>query len=503
MRPPFTSTTSGPARAGRRRGRTLGVLVLLVALLAPTSTASAQFGPTGPSGPTGPGGPSSPGFGTGGVSAFTPGTSDPYGMVSPTGAASLFGSSTSLSQIDPITGGMGTDASMAANFDLAATHDLMDAGMMAVDLAAIAERSRIEAEAKRREAEERERRGGGTGVAVRRSPNPGAPAPHELKNFSTCGVAGNARYEARILTVNLFEEMCQAALRDGVRLQINSAYRSPARQGQLWQEALRKYGSVEAARKWVAPSDGRTCNSQHCSGIAIDVSQANGAHTWMHRPKGCATGDNVTLGSTSCGGGSVVKQAQLYGFVIPMSWEPWHIEVGVTVDAGDGSPGSGPVDASCNPPRSYTVPQMIGAIWRCRLDQAGITGSTQRQIVAEAVVVAKCESGWNSSAVVFNGRYLNTPHPRTGMRYSAAGVFQFIRGSANTWVPGGYANVKDPVANIDGAARYFISNYKRGGRRVGWAPWACAAVNDGFAKKSVLPGFPGGPSSLPSYAYQY
>ncbi len=48
---------------------------------------------------------------------------------------------------------------------------------------------------------------------------------------------------------------------------INSGFRSVERQQELWLEALKKYGSPEAARRWVAPP-GR---SQHGKGFAADL----------------------------------------------------------------------------------------------------------------------------------------------------------------------------------------------------------------------------------------
>lgn len=48
---------------------------------------------------------------------------------------------------------------------------------------------------------------------------------------------------------------------------LNSGWRSPQRQTELWQEALRRYGSAEAADDWVAPP-GR---SMHERGLAVDL----------------------------------------------------------------------------------------------------------------------------------------------------------------------------------------------------------------------------------------
>lgn len=82
-------------------------------------------------------------------------------------------------------------------------------------------------------------------------------------------------------------------------LRVTSAYRSPERQRQLWDEALKKYGSPEAARKWVAPPG----NSKHNHGSAVDLKYLDqSAEKWVH--------DN----------------ASAYGLYFPMGHEPWHIE---------------------------------------------------------------------------------------------------------------------------------------------------------------------------------
>ena len=48
---------------------------------------------------------------------------------------------------------------------------------------------------------------------------------------------------------------------------INSGWRSRERQTELWQDALRKYGSAEAADDWVA----RPGHSMHEKGLAVDI----------------------------------------------------------------------------------------------------------------------------------------------------------------------------------------------------------------------------------------
>lgn len=85
----------------------------------------------------------------------------------------------------------------------------------------------------------------------------------------------------------------------GGGISIYSGYRSPERQAALWSAALAKYGSPEAARKWVAPP-GR---SMHNFGEAADLRYASPeARSWAH--------DN----------------AGSYGLRFPMGNEPWHVE---------------------------------------------------------------------------------------------------------------------------------------------------------------------------------
>lgn len=80
---------------------------------------------------------------------------------------------------------------------------------------------------------------------------------------------------------------------------INSGYRSVERQQQLWLQALQKYGSPEAARKWVAPPG----NSQHNKGAAADLGYgSDAARQWVH------------------------SNASRFGLSFPMKHEPWHIE---------------------------------------------------------------------------------------------------------------------------------------------------------------------------------
>lgn len=69
------------------------------------------------------------------------------------------------------------------------------------------------------------------------------------------------------------------------RVSLVSGVRSNARQTQLWNAALSKYGSAAAARKWVAPPG----HSNHEKGIAVDFGgdlawvKANAARFGLHQ----------------------------------------------------------------------------------------------------------------------------------------------------------------------------------------------------------------------------
>lgn len=101
-------------------------------------------------------------------------------------------------------------------------------------------------------------------------------------------------------------------------LAINSAYRSPELQAQLWDDALAKYGSPEAARKWVAPP-GR---SQHGHGNAVDLGFSDdAARAWAH------------------------ENAGAYGLAFPLANEPWHAEL-ATARGGGSAPMGTPAPAA-------------------------------------------------------------------------------------------------------------------------------------------------------------
>ena len=98
---------------------------------------------------------------------------------------------------------------------------------------------------------------------------------------------------------NLAKMMASAPEAIRAATTITSGARSVAKQAQLFDAAVKKYGSVQAARKWAAPPG----KSHHNAGDAADLGFATPqAKSWFH--------DN----------------ASQYGLTFPMAYEDWHIE---------------------------------------------------------------------------------------------------------------------------------------------------------------------------------
>ena len=89
-----------------------------------------------------------------------------------------------------------------------------------------------------------------------------------------------------------------AAEQDGVRLHVNSGWRSVEYQEALLADAVEKYGSKEEAARWVATPE----RSEHVSGDAVDLGPVAG-QDWLSRH------------------GAEFGLCQIYGN------EPWHFEL--------------------------------------------------------------------------------------------------------------------------------------------------------------------------------
>lgn len=98
---------------------------------------------------------------------------------------------------------------------------------------------------------------------------PGAPPP-----IAPTGVGDTAH-----LTPALHRAIVRAiaaAGAEGVDLTITSGWRSAAHQQELYDQAVRKYGSPEAASRWVLPP----ASSAHVRGQAVDVGPKSAA-AWL------------------------------------------------------------------------------------------------------------------------------------------------------------------------------------------------------------------------------
>jgi zinc D-Ala-D-Ala carboxypeptidase len=99
----------------------------------------------------------------------------------------------------------------------------------------------------------------------------------------------------------LLEALRQAATDaagDGVEFILNSGWRSPEYQDQLFREAVSEYGSLEEAARWVATA----ATSPHVSGDAVDIGHQD-ATAWLSEH------------------GAVYGLCQIYDN------EPWHYEL--------------------------------------------------------------------------------------------------------------------------------------------------------------------------------
>ncbi|MDT0306960.1 M15 family metallopeptidase [Streptomyces sp. DSM 44917] len=96
------------------------------------------------------------------------------------------------------------------------------------------------------------------------------------------------------------------AAAEGVRLQVNSGWRSPAYQDRLLREAVAEYGSQEEAARWVATAD----TSPHVSGDAVDIGPSGSAQ-WL------------------AGHGAA------YGLCLVYRNEPWHFELRPEASGGE------------------------------------------------------------------------------------------------------------------------------------------------------------------------
>jgi len=318
------------------------------------------------------------------------------------------------------------------------------------------------------------------------------PADWEMKTFGACSAPTSVRRD-RIIVVDAFDQMCAAAAKAGVVLRVSDAFRTRAEQADLFARAVALYGSSAAARKWVAYADAGVCTSRHCSGLALDVTADAKSQAWLNATVGCNTGGVITA-ATGCGPGATpIARMATFGFAAPAPAVPVYLEFILPVPATSGAGSLS--EPSCNPD-ALAVPNMVAAIFRCRLARSGVAGASADAVVAQALVVSRCESAWNADARAFNGTYALSKNPADGRTYTQAGVFMIASDLADRgWVAGGRSGLTNPVANINAAASLYLATG-------GWEQFGCATgAHTGFDSGPVLPAY-GGPA-LPAWADKY
>lgn len=146
---------------------------------------------------------------------------------------------------------------------------------------------------------------GGGRIKDKRDPHP--------SNITTVTGTGRRQIPLQRHAAQAWRAMVAAARADGIAhplLLPTSGYRSRARQEKLWRNALRKYGSTQVARRWVAPPGG----SAHQSGRAIDLYLG-----------GRNSSSNVSNLRRTRAYKWLVSNARRFGFY-PYQREPWHWE---------------------------------------------------------------------------------------------------------------------------------------------------------------------------------
>lgn len=322
---------------------------------------------------------------------------------------------------------------------------------------------------------------------------PGATTPYdwELKTLEgPC--APRELLRARISVIDAYTQMCQDALNEGVTLTAQSGYRTRAEQAALFANGVETYGSVDAAKRYIAYADDTICTSRHCAGLAINIVERTPALNWLNATAACIDPNGTATNATTCPTGSTpVTRMALYGFAAPLATSRGYLEFVLPIASGtQGSLGT----PNCTP-TGVSVANQVAAIFRCRLAREGIIGTDQDRIVAEALVVARASSGWNALAHAFAGRFTTTKHPDTGKTYTHAGVFMLTNDQAADWVPGGIDSLTNPIANINAAASIYLTTHS-------WNHFPFATGTDTtLAPTPALPQHGGPP--LPEWAALY
>lgn len=267
-----------------------------------------------------------------------------------------------------------------------------------------------------------------------------SPSEFDWSKYATGGAAGRPDSFTGLSGPfsQALQEMLLAAPPE-VQIGISSAYRSPELQAKLWEDALAKYGSPEAARKWVAPPG----NSQHNHGNAGDLKFTTpAAREWAH------------------------ANAGKYGLAFPLSNEPWHIELGTARGGPALAYAGGPTPAmrpGAAPKKSGGIMGGIGGGLSNLLGYAGqqaapIMRSAQRagQAAAPSIMQAALGTVAGRTALIEPGLKQAFTGSPSGMAPTQAVQAQIMRGAPssdaayhmanNAAVERAIAGARDPAA---------------------------------------------------------
>lgn len=197
------------------------------------------------------------------------------------------------------------------------------------------------------------------------------------------------------------------------KLYVISGYRSPQRQAELFRAAVAKYGSVAAARKWVAPP-GR---SQHNHGAAVDVGYAGG---------GLGKAPPAVKAWLQANAGK-------YGLKFPLSNEDWHLEL---VETRGGKPPAGGLQMASGGTGVFNAPANLQPLFTRYGTQYGVDPNV-------LAAMGMRESQFSAGATSPKG---------------AAGVMQLMPGTAKELG----VDPRNTDQSIAGAAKYmggFLKKY--------------------------------------------
>lgn len=164
---------------------------------------------------------------------------------------------------------------------------------------------------------------------------------------------------------------------------VTSAFRSHEKQKVLYAEALKKYGSEQEARRWVA----KPGNSKHEKGTALDVDYKQG--------------ETVSLLIST----GLLKK---YNFTKPLSNEPWHIEYGSgSVGAAAGAAAGAVGDLASAP----------------SFENAATAADAAKTLVAEGLGAILSSDTMGSIRDFIQGGKVDAPSDRGGVDSKAVGEF--------------------------------------------------------------------------------